>query len=82
MVATKKLYVDTRTQRNLHKLTEELNDVHQVSTTAGLGTVLKYIRGGIMIGGFADYEQEYHRSSAEGRQTRGLVALYSVAQIN
>jgi hypothetical protein len=43
MVATKKLYVDTRTQRNLHKLTEELNDVHQVSTTAGLGTVLKYI---------------------------------------
>merc|ERR1711865_145542 len=30
MVATKKLYVDTRTQRNLHKLTEELNDVQQI----------------------------------------------------
>eukprot|EP00658_Telonema_sp_P-2_P017982 TRINITY_DN1702_c0_g1_i1.p1 TRINITY_DN1702_c0_g1~~TRINITY_DN1702_c0_g1_i1.p1 ORF type:complete len:223 (-),score=61.56 TRINITY_DN1702_c0_g1_i1:408-1076(-) len=30
MEATKKLYVDTRTQRNLHKLTEELNDVTQI----------------------------------------------------
>merc|ERR1711907_241227 len=29
MEATKKLYVDTRTQRNLHKLTEELNEVLQ-----------------------------------------------------
>merc|ERR1712166_89993 len=32
MEATRKLYVDTRTQRNLHKLTEELNDVHQIMT--------------------------------------------------
>eukprot|EP00656_Telonema_subtile_P014268 TRINITY_DN1728_c0_g1_i1.p1 TRINITY_DN1728_c0_g1~~TRINITY_DN1728_c0_g1_i1.p1 ORF type:complete len:202 (-),score=54.26 TRINITY_DN1728_c0_g1_i1:165-770(-) len=32
MEATKKLYVDTRTQRNLHKLTEELNDVHSIMT--------------------------------------------------
>lgn len=29
---TKKLYLDTRTQRNLSKLTEELSEVHSIMT--------------------------------------------------
>lgn len=29
---TKKLYLDTRTQRNLTKLNEELNEVHSIMT--------------------------------------------------
>lgn len=76
---TKKLYLDSRTQRNLDKLNEDLADVHMVMTknindVLGQGEKLDHISR--MTGDLASESKKYH-NKARDLSRQALIKKYA-----